>query len=92
MPTTRLNALLKEPEASRGITNRRRAAANPSCARENRIAVPCIFKQVDNKACCEGRAAFASIRAYDVFDIRRIDDGDFSGLPWLSELKLMATV
>src|SRR5829696_3261934 len=50
-------------------------------------AAPGVFQPQVDRSRCEGKAECAAVCPYDVFEVRRMDDGDFDALSFLARLK-----
>ncbi len=68
----------------------RRAAAHPDRPGQRCEAAPGAFAPVIDHARCEGKRDCIAVCPYDVFEVRRIDDVDFSRLGVLAKLKSVA--
>jgi NAD-dependent dihydropyrimidine dehydrogenase PreA subunit len=68
----------------------RRAAAHPDRPGEACRASPGVFHPVVDHARCEGKHDCVDVCPYGVFEVRRIDDADFSRLSLLGKVKSMA--
>jgi 4Fe-4S ferredoxin len=68
----------------------RRAAAHPDRPGEECRAAPGVFHPVVDRARCEGKHDCVDVCPYGVFEVRRIDDADFSRLSLLGKVKSMA--
>jgi NAD-dependent dihydropyrimidine dehydrogenase PreA subunit len=53
-------------------------------------SAPGEFAPVVDRGKCEGKAECVEVCPYNVFEVRRIDDGDFARLAMLGKLKSMA--
>jgi len=67
----------------------RRAAEDPN--RPGRLSRPTrpVWPSVD-RGRCEGKRDCVDVCPYDVFEVRRIDDGDFARLSFLGRVKSLA--
>lgn len=74
----------KSPEKAK------RAAAHPERPGERCEAAPATWKPVIDRGRCEGKNDCVEVCPYDVFEVRRIDDGDFAALGVLGKLKSLA--
>jgi NAD-dependent dihydropyrimidine dehydrogenase PreA subunit len=89
---------MDSPDGARAPTNRgsldpakaRRAAARSDRPGEQCAAEPGRYRPVIDRSRCEGKADCVAVCPYGVFEVRRIDDGDFARLSWLARLKLIA--
>ncbi len=77
-------------EKSKNAAKARRAAADPKRPGEECRAEPGRFVPVVDRGRCEGKKDCDAVCPYDVFEIRRIDDGDFAQLSFLQKLKSRA--
>ena len=68
----------------------RRAAVDPRRPGEKCRAAPLAFAPEVDRAKCEGKRDCVDVCPYDVFEVRRIEDGDFAALGWLGKLKSVA--
>lgn len=68
----------------------RRAARHPQRPGENCRAAAGNFRPVVDHARCEGKRDCVEVCPYGVFEVRRIDEADFAGLPLLARLKSVA--
>lgn len=78
------------PPASLNPDKARKAAQHPKrpgkkCAEDAGVVVPVVDR---NK--CEGKSDCVEVCPYGVFDVRRIDDGDFAQLTLIGKLKSVA--
>lgn len=53
-------------------------------------AEPGTYVPVVNRGHCEAKAECVEVCPYGVFEVRRIEDGDYAALGWLSKLKVRA--
>ncbi len=51
---------------------------------------PGTYVPLVNRSKCEGKSECVPACPYDVFEVRRIDDGDYGALPFLARLKVRA--
>lgn len=65
----------------------KRAAAHPKRPGEECKAEPNTYVPLIDRNRCEGKIDCAQVCPYDVFEIRRIDDEDFSKLSILGKVK-----
>jgi NAD-dependent dihydropyrimidine dehydrogenase PreA subunit len=72
----------KSPEKAR------RAAAHPDRPGQDCKATPGSFRPVVDRARCEGKKDCVEVCPYGVFEVRRIDEGEFRALPFLGRLKV----
>jgi NAD-dependent dihydropyrimidine dehydrogenase PreA subunit len=75
---------------SRNVEKARRAAASPERPGEKCRAAPATYVPVINRSKCEGKSDCVDVCPFDVFEVRRIDDADFSRLGLLGKLKSIA--
>jgi NAD-dependent dihydropyrimidine dehydrogenase PreA subunit len=68
----------------------RRAAARADRPGEKCKAPPGSWLPVVDHARCEGKKDCVAVCPYDVFEVRRMDDGDFSALGLLGKLRSLA--
>jgi NAD-dependent dihydropyrimidine dehydrogenase PreA subunit len=68
----------------------RRAAAHPDRPGERCRADPGSFAPRIDHARCEGKRDCVDVCPVDVFEVRRIDDGDFAALSVFGKLKSVA--
>jgi 4Fe-4S ferredoxin len=68
----------------------RRAAARLDRPGEKCKAPPGSWLPVVDHARCEGKKDCVAVCPYDVFEVRRMDDSDFSALSMLGKLKSLA--
>ena len=68
----------------------RRAARDPRRTGEECRAAPLAYAPQIDRARCEGKAECVAVCPYAVFEVRRIDDGDFRSLSFLARLKSRA--
>jgi NAD-dependent dihydropyrimidine dehydrogenase PreA subunit len=73
---------------SRSPEKARRAAANPARPGEDCKAAPGAWRPVVDRARCEGKKDCVEVCPYGVFEVRRIDDGEYRALSLLGRLKL----
>lgn len=59
-------------------------------SRETCRAAPGEFVPVVDRAKCEGKSDCVRVCPYGVFEVRRMEDGDFAALGLLMKLKSMA--
>ncbi len=72
------------------LTKQRRAAAHPDRPGERCSAPAEAFAPVIDHARCEGKRDCVDVCPNDVFEVRRIDDADFSELGRLRRLRVRA--
>ncbi|MSP59734.1 MAG: ferredoxin family protein [Myxococcales bacterium] len=80
----RLAAKARDPAKAR------RAAAHPERPGEHCHAEPRKFAPVIDRHRCEGKSDCVAVCPFDVFEVRRIDDGEFAKLGLLGKLKSIA--
>ena len=68
----------------------RRAAAHPKRPGEECRAAPGTWAPQINRNKCEGKKDCVAVCPYGVFEVRRIDDGDFAQLGFIGKLKSAA--
>jgi NAD-dependent dihydropyrimidine dehydrogenase PreA subunit len=68
----------------------RKAAAHPDRPGEKCRAPAGTFAPVVDRSKCEGKHDCVDVCPYHVFEVRRIDDGDFATLSILGKLKSVA--
>jgi NAD-dependent dihydropyrimidine dehydrogenase PreA subunit len=72
----------KSPEKAR------RAAADPARPGQDCKGEPGRWAPVVDRSRCEGKKDCVEVCPYAVFEVRRIDDGEYRGLSLLGRLKL----
>ncbi len=72
------------------LEKKRRAAAHPDRPGERCNATPGTWVPVVDHARCEGKRDCVVVCPHDVFEVRRMDDGDFASLGALARLKVRA--
>ena len=72
------------------LAKKRRAAQDPNRPGERCNAPPGTWTPVVDHGRCEAKKDCALVCPHDVFEIRRIDDGDFKQLPALAKLRVLA--
>ena len=72
----------KSPEKAK------RAAAHPERPGEQCQAPPGSFRPVVDRGRCEGKADCVEVCPYDVFQVGKIDEAEYSALPMLSRFKV----
>jgi NAD-dependent dihydropyrimidine dehydrogenase PreA subunit len=77
-------------DKSKNAAKARQAAADPERPGEECRAEPGRFVPVIDRGRCEGKRDCDAVCPYDVFEVRRIDDGDFAKLSFLQKLKSRA--
>lgn len=83
LPDARANAKFDREKA-------RRAARLPHRPGEKCKAEPGTYRPEVNRAKCEAKADCVAVCPYDVFEVRRIDDADWTALPALAKIKVWA--
>jgi 4Fe-4S ferredoxin len=68
----------------------RRAAQRPDRPGEKCGAEAGAYRPVVDRNACEGKRDCVEVCPYDVFEVRQIDDEDFSSLSFLGKLKSRA--
>jgi 4Fe-4S ferredoxin len=68
----------------------RRAAQHPDRPGEKCGAEAGAYRPVVDRNACEGKRDCVEVCPYDVFEVRQIDDKDFSSLSFLGKLKSRA--
>jgi 4Fe-4S ferredoxin len=68
----------------------RRAAQRPDRPGEKCGAEAGAYRPVVDRNACEGKRDCVEVCPYDVFEVRQIDDSDFSSLSFLGKLKSRA--
>ena len=68
----------------------RRAAAHPDRPGEQCRAAPGTYRPQIDRGKCEGKRDCVEVCPYDVFEVRRIDDGDFAALGFFAKMKSRA--
>jgi NAD-dependent dihydropyrimidine dehydrogenase PreA subunit len=68
----------------------RRAAAHPDRPGDACRSAPGAYAPRIDRAKCEGKRDCVEVCPYDVFEVRRIDDGDFAALGFFAKLKSRA--
>jgi len=68
----------------------RRAAAHPDRPGEQCRATPGTQAPRVDRARCEGKGDCVEVCPYDVFEVRRMDDGDFVALGFFAKMKSRA--
>jgi NAD-dependent dihydropyrimidine dehydrogenase PreA subunit len=68
----------------------RRAAKRPDRPGEKCGAEAGAYRPVVDRNACEGKRDCVEVCPYDVFEVRQIDDEDFSSLSFLGKLKSRA--
>jgi len=68
----------------------RRAARHPDRPGEQCRAEPGAYGPRIDRRRCEGKSDCVEVCPHDVFEVRRIDDGDFASLSLLGKLKSIA--
>jgi NAD-dependent dihydropyrimidine dehydrogenase PreA subunit len=76
------------PPTSRSPEKARRAAADPRRPGQDCKAEPGSWVPVVDRSRCEGKKDCVEVCPYDVFEVRRIDDGEYRQLSLLGRLKL----
>lgn len=66
----------------------RKAASHPDRPGRDCKADPGSWEPVVNRSRCEGKAACQEVCPYGVFEVRRIDEGDYRALPFRARIKL----
>jgi NAD-dependent dihydropyrimidine dehydrogenase PreA subunit len=77
-------ARAKDPEKAR------RAARDPKRPGAGCRAPAQQWRPAIDRAKCEGKSDCVSVCPYDVFEVGRIADADFTALGWLGKLKSVA--
>lgn len=67
----------------------KRAAAHPDRPGEECRADPGAYRPVVDRARCEGKSDCVDVCPYGVFEVRKIADADYRGLPLLAKVKLL---
>lgn len=73
---------------TRNVEKARRASAHPSRPGELCKAEPGSWAPVVDHGRCEGKRDCIEVCPYDVFEVRRIDDGDYRVLGLFSKIKV----
>lgn len=81
---------MDETTKSKDPAKARRAAAVADRPGEQCRAEPGAWIPVVDHARCEGKKDCVAVCPYDVFEVRRIDDGDFAKLGFLGKLRSVA--
>lgn len=68
----------------------RRAARHPDRPGEKCGAEAGVYRPVVDRNACEGKRDCVEVCPYDVFEVRQIDDEDFSSLSFLGKMKSRA--
>ena len=68
----------------------RRAAAHPERPGEQCKAEPGRWRPVVDRSRCEAKHDCVDVCPYGVFEVRRIEDGDYRALSFFSKLKVLA--
>jgi 4Fe-4S ferredoxin len=76
--------------ADDALTKKRRAAAHPDRPGERCYAPAGTWNPVVDHGRCEGKNDCAVVCPNDVFEIRRIDDSDFTALSTFAKLRVVA--
>ena len=79
-----------ESERSINKVKARRAAAHPKRPGEKCAAPVAKYMPLIDRNRCEGKADCVEVCPYNVFEVRRIDDADFSALSWKGKIKSIA--
>lgn len=66
----------------------RRAAKDPARPGEHCRATPGAYRPVIDRRRCEGKADCVSVCPFEVFEVGRIDEGEYRALPALVRLKV----
>jgi len=66
----------------------RRAAAHPDRPGEECEAPPGDWSPEVNRGRCEAKGDCVAVCPYDVFEVRRIDEGEYRALPFLTRMKV----
>ncbi len=74
---------------SRDAAKARRAAAHPNRPGEDCKAPSGSVRPVVDHARCEAKRDCVDVCPYDVFEVRRIADAEFSALSWLARAKVL---
>ena len=69
---------------------KRRAAQHPDQPGERCNAPAGTWTPLVDHGRCEAKSDCVVVCPADVFEVRRIDDGDFNGLPFLAKLRVLA--
>ncbi len=72
------------------IEKARRAAAHPERPGEQCKAEPGRWRPVVDRSRCEAKHDCVDVCPYGVFEVRRIEDGDYRALSFFSKLKVLA--
>jgi NAD-dependent dihydropyrimidine dehydrogenase PreA subunit len=72
------------------LAKKRRAAQHPDRPGQRCAAEPASWMPTIDRGRCEGKADCVVVCPNDVFEVRRMDDEDFSRLRALAKLKSMA--
>ncbi len=70
------------------LAKRRRAAAHPDRTGERCAAPAGTYRPVIDHSRCEGKRECVDVCPNDVFEVRRIDDGDYRELGRVARLKV----
>ena len=76
--------------AEDALTKRRRAAQHPDRPGERCNAPAGTWRPVVDHSRCEAKSDCAVVCPNDVFEIRRINDGDFAALRPLAKMRVLA--
>ena len=68
----------------------RRAAQDPQRPGEQCRAEPGRYRPAIDRRQCEGKGDCVEVCPHSVFEVRRIDDADFTSLSWLGQMKSRA--
>ena len=79
-----------KPPPSRSAAKARRAAASPARPGERCEAPPAAWEIVIDRRRCEGKGDCVEVCPYDVFEVGRLGDAEYRGLPLLGRLKALA--
>jgi 4Fe-4S ferredoxin len=78
------------PSARLNSEKARRAAQHPDRPGEKCAAEPGAHRPVVDRNACEGKSDCVEVCPYDVFEVTRIHDEDFSALSFLGKMKSRA--
>jgi NAD-dependent dihydropyrimidine dehydrogenase PreA subunit len=76
--------------AGEALNKKRLAAQHPDRPGKRCDAPAGTWTPVIDHGRCEGKSDCVVVCPHDVFEIRRIEDGDFQALPTLSKLRVIA--
>jgi 4Fe-4S ferredoxin len=77
-------------ERTKDPAKAKKAARDPKRPGEKCDSPPAKYAPVVNRGKCEGKADCVAVCPYGVFEVRRIDDADYTALGFISKLKVKA--